>query len=169
MVTTCVRKRKQFKKEKNNSEICEINWQQLPNTGKLVKYLLHSLWSLSFCPIQSIHLPECRPEGCLSSHSETRGCTLTCTYSAPANNIYFKRVLCTMWSQFDGLPRCKVMCSLLSLPDHSRPSAASRWCHPSPDPPLSLWTPGWRTRSKASSTCWNQSAATHKVSARALS
>lgn len=43
--------------------------------------------SSSFClviPFQLLTVPECRPEGCLSNHSGTRGCTWLYNYSAPA-------------------------------------------------------------------------------------
>lgn len=57
-------------------------------TGKLWLYFKSKAdKSSSFClviPFQPLTVPECRPEGCLSNHSGTRGCTWLCNYSAPA-------------------------------------------------------------------------------------
>lgn len=155
-------------------------------TGKLWLYFKSKAdKSSSFCLVilfQLLTVPECRPEGCLSNHSGTRGCTWLCNYSAPAlikacytfRNIVSYAEYADMLGQQMAHWGFKGTFSTFLTPElckqnHSHPSAASKRCHPSLDPPLSLWTPGLRTRSKASSTCWNQSAATQKVSARALS
>lgn len=143
----------------------------------MIKFILHYMWSLIFYPTMSIPLPECRPEECLSSHSGIRGCTLICNYSAPAlgktwyilTNTVMQNIRSVWGTAMVWSDLITAVTSRSCQQNHSRPSAISRRCHPSPDPPLSLWMPGWRTRSKASSTCWNQSAATNKASARALS